>query len=78
MVFREPTERIQRMRRKMIDTPASICAERGFIVTKIYQEYEYLPAIELRGKCLEEVLRNMSIYIDDDTLLAGNQASADR
>ncbi|MEG7531406.1 MAG: pyruvate formate lyase family protein, partial [Hungatella sp.] len=78
MVFREPTERIQRMRRKMIDTPASICAERGFIVTKIYREYEYLPAIELRGKCLEEVLRNMSIYIDDDTLLAGNQASADR
>lgn len=78
MKFREPTERIARMRNKIIDAEASICAERGRIVTKVYQQYEYLPTMELRGKCLEQVLREMSIYIDEDTLLAGNQASADK
>lgn len=78
MNFREMTERIKKMRRQIIDTPASICAERGAIVTKVYQEYEYLPIMELRGKCLEEVLRNMTIYIDENTLLAGNQASSDK
>lgn len=78
MVFREMTERIQKMRRRIIDTPASICAERGRIVTDVYRKYEYLPTIELRGRCLESVLREMTIYIDGDTLLAGNQASSDK
>lgn len=78
MKFREPTKRIARLRSRIIDTEASICAERGRIVSKIYQQYEYLPTMELRGKCLEHVLREMSIYLDEDTLLAGNQASADK
>ncbi len=78
MVIRELTERVARMRSKIIDMPASICPERGKIATEVYQKYEYLPMIQLRGKCLEEVLDRMTIYLDDDTLLAGNQASADK
>ena len=78
MTIRKPTERIQRLRSKIIDLPASICAERGALVTEVYKQYEYLPTIRLRGKCLEHVLDKMTIYIDEDGLLAGNQASADK
>lgn len=78
MRFREPTERIQRMRRRIIDMPASISPERGTIVTEVYKQYEYLPIARLRGKCLQQVLERMSIYLDEDSLLAGNQAEADK
>ena len=43
MTIRKPTERIQRLRSKIIDLPASICAERGALVTEVYKQYEYLP-----------------------------------
>lgn len=78
MKIRKPTERIQRMRRRIIDLPASICAERGVLVTEVYEKYEYLPTIRLRGKCLEHVLDHMTVYLDEDGLLAGNQAGADK
>ena len=78
MKIRKPSNRIEQMRRRIIDTPASICPERGTIVTKVYQQYEYLPTIRLRGKCLEEILKHMTVYLDENTLLAGNQAGADK
>ncbi|RRD93591.1 glycyl radical protein [Clostridiales bacterium COT073_COT-073] len=78
MEIRKLNERIERMRQRIIDQPASICPERGEIITKVYQEYEYLPVMRLRGKSLEEILKNMTIYIDEDTLLVGNQAKLDK
>ena len=78
MIIRELSDRVSRMREKMINVPASICPERGKIVTKTYQDYEYLPVMRLRGKCLENTLAEMSIYIDEDSLLVGNQAGKDR
>lgn len=78
MEIRRLTERIAKMRKNIIEMPASICPERGEIITKVYEEYEYLPVVRLRGKSLEAILRNMTIYIDDDGLLAGNQASKDK
>lgn len=78
MKIRKPTTRIQRMREAIVEKPASICPERGRIVTRVYEQYEYLPTVRLRGKCLERVLDEMTIYIDGDTLLAGNQAGADK
>ena len=72
------TKRINKMRENLLAKEASICIERAKIVTEVYRENSDLPVYELRAKCLEETLRRMSIYIDSDTLIVGNQASKDR
>lgn len=72
-----PTERVSRLRERMLVTPA-ICVERAYYMTKSYQKTENLPVILRRARALAEILDNMTVRIEEGELLAGWQTSKER
>lgn len=66
------------MRERILDTQPTVCTERAILTTKAYRAHEQEQVILRRAYTLDSVLRGMSIYIDPEALLVGNQASADR
>lgn len=70
--------RIQRLRDKMAETIPSICTDRAKIVTECYKKYEAAPPLIKRAYALKETLQKMKIYIDEEELIVGNQASVPR
>jgi pyruvate formate-lyase/glycerol dehydratase family glycyl radical enzyme len=75
MIFGNSSERIEKMRARLIDTPSTICTERAKIITDVYRRNEDKPVIIKRAMAIREILRNMSISIEDGELIVGNQAS---
>ena len=76
--FGELNERTARMREEILGIDSSICVERAELTTAACRKYESSPVVLKRAHILDTVLRNMSIYINEDNLIVGNQASADR
>ncbi len=71
-------ERTARIRARLLDTQPSVDTERAVLTTESYRAHEQDQVVLRRAYMLDNVLRNMSIYIDPDALLIGNQASSDR
>ena len=71
-------ERISNFRKRYLAIEPSICSERAAIYTQVYQQHPELPIIIRRAVAFARVLREMSIYIDPESLIVGNQASAPR
>ncbi len=69
-------ERIDRAQQYMNDRRATICPERAEIITEVYKNTEGEPQLIRRAKAFAEILSRMSIYIESDMLIFGNQASA--
>lgn len=69
------SERIQRLRDREFATRPTICLERARMVTAFYQQPSVEPFMLRRAKFFRHYLENKTIYIDDEALLAGNQAS---
>jgi pyruvate formate-lyase/glycerol dehydratase family glycyl radical enzyme len=67
--------RIQRMQQKMNNRVPTVCHERAEIITRVFKETEGEAIVVRRAKALAEILKNMSIYIEEDSLILGNQAS---
>ena len=76
--FGELTPRMQQYREKLLHVKPMVCVERAKITTKSYQENLDQPLTIRRAKCLASILEKMSIYIEPETLIAGNQASSNR
>lgn len=72
------SKRVEELRSFLLSQPPTICAERAAIVTEVYRECEGEHVLIKRAKALERVLQNMSIFILDNELLVGNQASTPR
>ena len=72
--FGQLTDRMQAFREEVLDERPYIDEERAMIVTKVYQENEDKPRVLLRALMLKAILEEMTIYIEDKTLLVGNQA----
>lgn len=72
------TERMKEFREKVLDEKPYIDAQRAILATLAYKENLNQPRVMVRAKMLEKVLDNMSIYIEDKSLLAGNQATKNR
>ncbi len=70
------TGRIARLKEKVISVKSTICTERANIYTKTYQEHEGSPVILKRAYALEKTLKEMSVFIDEEELIVGNQSSA--
>ena len=68
-------ERIEKFHRKMQNRKASICSERALLYTESFKETEGEPYILRKAKAFAHTLRNMTIYIDEESLIFGNQAS---
>ncbi|WP_423219815.1 glycyl radical protein [Clostridium saccharoperbutylacetonicum] len=65
-------------REELLNAKPMVCVERAKLITDSYSEHADKPMVLRRALCLENILENMSIFIEDDTLIAGNQASSNR
>ncbi|MDR2661573.1 MAG: formate C-acetyltransferase/glycerol dehydratase family glycyl radical enzyme [Treponema sp.] len=69
-------ERIRRFQERMNARIPRICPERAEIITASYQRTEGKPMVLRRAKAFAEILAAMTVYIEPDTLIPGNQAGA--
>jgi pyruvate formate-lyase/glycerol dehydratase family glycyl radical enzyme len=65
------SDRIGRLREKLLSSPYEADIERARYYTRAYQRSEGEPPCIRAAKGLQETLRHMSIKIDDDELLVG-------
>ena len=72
------TPRMQQFREELLAAQPQVCVERALITTKVYQEHQDQPLALKRALMLKEVLEQMTIFIEPQTLIAGNQASSNR
>ena len=72
------TERMKEFREEVLDEKPYIDVQRAILATLAYKENLNQPRVMVRAKMLEKVLDHMSIYIEDKSLLAGNQATKNR
>lgn len=69
---------MKEFREEVLDGKPYIDAQRAILATLAYKENLNQPRVMVRAKMLEKVLDHMSIYIEDKSLLAGNQATKNR
>ena len=69
-------ERIAMLQAKMNVRTPTICPERAEIITRSFQQTEGEPIVIRRAKAFADILGQMTVYIEDGMLIAGNQASA--
>ncbi len=70
------TDRMNKYREDVLNTKRMVCVERAIFCTEAYKENEAMPLAIKRANMLKTILEKMSIYIEDETLIAGNQASS--
>ena len=68
-----PTERIIRMKQRLLSTRPSISAERMLLATRAYQKYAGEETQIFRAKVFAYVLDHMSVVIGGGELIVGNQ-----
>ena len=76
--FGKLTERMQAFREEVLDAKPYIDAERAVLATEAYKENQNQPRVMVRALMLQKILEGMSIYIDDKSLIAGNQATKNK
>lgn len=76
--FGRLTPRMRHFREAVLDERPYIDEERALLVTQTYEEHRDLPRVLLRAYMLKNILDHMTIYIEDDTLIVGNQATKNR
>jgi pyruvate formate-lyase/glycerol dehydratase family glycyl radical enzyme len=67
------TDRIQRLKDKMLAEPRYLSLEQARLITQSYQANPDLPRILQRAKSLALVLERMSIRIEPEELIVGNR-----
>ena len=78
MYFGKLTERMEHFREEVLTASPCVCAQRALLTTESYKAHQDMPVVLKRAYMMKNILENMTIYIEDDTLLAGNQASKNR
>ena len=72
------TTRMNEFRMKLLNAKPSVCVERAKITTETYRENMDQPLAIRRALMYKNILEKMSIFIEDETLIAGNHASSNR
>ncbi|EDT76189.1 glycyl radical protein [Clostridium butyricum] len=76
--FGSLTSRMNNFREQVLEEKPYIDAERALLATESYKENKNQPAVIKRALMLKNILEKMSIYIEDETLIVGNQASSNK
>jgi formate C-acetyltransferase len=76
--FGELTPRMKAYRESVLDKKPYIDAQRALLATESYKANQNQPAVMKRALMLKNILEKMSIYIEDETILVGNQASSNK
>lgn len=72
------TSRMQAYRESVLDKKPYIDAQRALLATEAYKENQNQPAVMKRARMLENILKKMDIYIEEETMIVGNQASSNK
>ncbi|MFR1723195.1 glycyl radical protein [Emergencia timonensis] len=72
------SERINRMKERQRNTVPTFSAERARLATEAYEKFGGEPNVLLKAKMLDYILTHMTVYIDDDDLIAGNYTDRPR
>ncbi|MDR2767391.1 MAG: glycyl radical protein [Treponema sp.] len=72
------TNRMHQFRMKLLNAKPNVCVERAKITTAVYRENMEQPLAIRRALMYKNILEKMSVFIEEETLLAGNQASSNR
>ena len=67
--------RVRRLQQVMEKRTACICSERAVLITESFRTTEGEDYVLRKAKAFAHILENMTIYIQDDSLIFGNQAS---
>lgn len=73
-----PTPRVEAIRERFISLTPEICVERAQYITESYKETEDQPIHIRRAKALEKILGQMTIFIQPDEIIVGNQCTKPR
>ena len=65
-------------REKVLNSKPYIDSERAILATESYKETKNHPVVMKRVLMLKNILENMTIYIEGESFLVGNQASSNR
>ena len=76
--FGELTPRMKQFREELLAAQPQVCVERALITTQVYRNNQDQPLALKRALMLKAVLERMTIFIEPQTLIAGNQASSNR
>ena len=67
-------KRIEKLQDRMYHRKATLCVERAEIYTEVFKETEGESMILRKAKAFKKTLENMTVYIEPDSLIVGNQA----
>lgn len=70
--FSKPTERIEKLRKVIIDAVPQVESERAVLITESYKETEGQPTIIRRAKAVEKIFNELPITIRDNELVVGS------
>lgn len=76
--FGQLTPRMESFRDQLLDAKPQVDVERAIITTQVYRDCADQPLALKRAVMLKRVLEEMTIFIEPETLIAGNQASSNR
>lgn len=76
--FGQLTPRMESFRDQLLDAKPQVDVERAVITTEVYRDCADQPLALKRAIMLKRVLEEMTIFIEPETLIAGNQASSNR
>lgn len=76
--FGHLTNRMNEYRESVLNKKPYICAERALLATEAYKEHQNQPNVMKRALMLKNILEKMSIYIEDETMIVGNQAASNK
>ena len=76
--FGSLTPRMKKFREDVLDKKPYISAQRALLATESYKEHLNLPPVLKRAYMLKNILEKMDIYIEDETLIVGNQAQSNK
>lgn len=76
--FGSLTDRMKAFREEVLDEKPYIDAQRAVLATEAYREHQNQPRVMVRALMLKKILEGMTVYIEDKSLIAGNQATKNR
>ena len=71
--FCPATDRVKRIREKIRDRVLRLDSERGVLITEASKKYENVVPIIKRPLLTLELVKNMTIRIEDDEIIVGNK-----
>jgi pyruvate formate-lyase/glycerol dehydratase family glycyl radical enzyme len=76
--FGELTTRMNEFREELLSVKPMVCVERARLTTESYKLHGDKPMVLRRALMLENILKNMNIFIEPQSIIAGNQACTNR